>query len=256
MKLLLVDDEIYAIQGILDDVKWESFPIDEVLTANSCQQAIEIIRKNKIDIMICDIEMPSRSGIDLVRWVRQQDGEEPIQCIFLTCHPDFKFAQQAVQLECLDYVLKPASTEQLHGCIQKAVERVAGRKQDKLIREYGKAFLDGMPSEDEKEDVILKVEQYIREHISEPLKVEELAQMNYISPTHLSRLFRKKHNMSAIEYITDQKLGLAKKLLENPAYTVSMVSCSVGYTNYSYFTKIFKKAYGVSPSEYKRMVIL
>lgn len=254
MKVLIVDDEIYAVQGIIDDVNWKMFSIDEVLTANSCGQAIRILQDTRIDIMICDIEMPAGSGIDLVRWIREQEGMM-IECIFLTCHPDFKFAQQAVQLECLDYILKPATTDQLHACIRKAVKKVTERNKDKLIREYGMAYLGSNPESEEK-DIVRQVEQYIREHISEPLRVEELAQMYYISPTHLSRLFRKKHRMSVIEYIIEQKLQLAKSLLENPAYTVSMVSSSVGYTNYSYFTKIFKKAFGVSPSEYKRQVIV
>jgi two-component system response regulator YesN len=69
MNLLIVDDEILAVQGILDGVEWDKLSFDRVLTANSYAQAVNIFLENQIDVMLCDIEMPYGIGTELVQWV-------------------------------------------------------------------------------------------------------------------------------------------------------------------------------------------
>ena len=67
MNLLIVDDEVLAIQGLVDDMDWKNLDFDEVFTANSYAQAVNIMNKQEIDVLLCDIEMPLRSGVELVR---------------------------------------------------------------------------------------------------------------------------------------------------------------------------------------------
>ena len=88
----------------------EKLDFDEVFTANSYAQAVNIMNKQEIDVLLCDIEMPLRSGVELVRWAKERNPE--LECIFLTCHAEFSFAKQAIQMGCLDYILKPAETEE------------------------------------------------------------------------------------------------------------------------------------------------
>ena len=68
MKLLIVDDEVFAVKGILDSVDWTILKFEEVLTANSYSQAVNIMSQNTIEVLLCDIEMPMGSGLDLVEW--------------------------------------------------------------------------------------------------------------------------------------------------------------------------------------------
>lgn len=111
MNLMIVDDEVVAIQGLVDDVPWDRLNFEEILTANSYAQAVNLFRTKKVDILLCDIEMPVGNGIELVRWVRENYPKTV--CIFLTCHDDFEFARRAIALECLGYILKPADTEEV-----------------------------------------------------------------------------------------------------------------------------------------------
>lgn len=122
MNLLIVDDEVLAIQGLVDDMDWKKLDFDEVFTANSYAQAVNIMNKQEIDVLLCDIEMPLRSGVELVRWAKERKPE--LECIFLTCHAEFSFAKQAIQMGCLDYILKPAETEEVENCLKKAVEKL------------------------------------------------------------------------------------------------------------------------------------
>lgn len=253
MTLLIVDDEILAIQGLLDDIPWDVLDFDKILTANSYAQAINLFMEQPVDVLLCDIEMPFGNGISLVGWVKEHYPQT--QCIFLTCHDNFSFARQAVNLQCIGYILKPADTLEVVGYLKKALEKIARANESQKYHDYGRIYLNHL-KEDGKDsscgkDVVGQVEDYIRSNICEQLKVEQLAGMVYVSVTHLGRLFKKKHNLTVIEYIAEARMQLAKELLSNSGLSISMVAAKCGYNNYSYFTKMFKKSTGKTPREYR-----
>lgn len=255
MKLLIVDDEIYAIQGIIDGVNWSLLPEIDIITANSYAQALNHFVAEPIDILLCDIEMPYGSGLDLVEWVKEKYSKT--ECIFLTCHDEFDFARQAIQLQCLDYVLKPASSDKIVEVLRHALQVIESKEQSQKYEAYGKRYVNeiGRPSEGDggqsSQNVVEKVMRYIQKNISEPLTVEEIAKTVYLSPDHLTRLFKKQQGQTLIDYMIEQRMILAKELLEQNKLTITMISAKVGYNNYSYFTKIFKKYYSMTPREYQ-----
>jgi two-component system response regulator YesN len=117
MKLLLVDDERYVIESIKKNICWERTGITEIYTAFTMKQAQEIITAVKMDIIISDIVMPAATGFDLVQWVREQNFR--IQVIFLTSYAEFDYARRAIQLESVEYLLKPIDFEKLEEALKK-----------------------------------------------------------------------------------------------------------------------------------------
>lgn len=99
--VLLVDDEIHAIRGLHAGVSWHELRIESVYTAQSMKQAQQVLKESPVDIMVCDIEMPQGSGLDLVEWVKEQYPH--IETIFLACHSDFDYARQALRLNSFEY---------------------------------------------------------------------------------------------------------------------------------------------------------
>ena len=93
---------------------------------------------------------------------------------------------------------------------------------------------------------------YIDSHLADELSVKELAGVCFISADHLTRLFKKRFGMTVSEYIQDKRIRLAAELLTRGDLSISAVSNTVGFGNYSYFTEQFKKRYGVTPREYQR----
>lgn len=250
MKLLIVDDEVIAIEGIKGSVDFAKHGIIKVFSARSMSAAQEIIRQWGIDIVLCDIEMPGGSGLELIEWINREYPN--IVTIILSCHSDFDFAKQAVNLSCLQYLLKPAVPEELDAALERAVEKVNQEAANLKYRKLGEGYLQSIAGSDtEKADVMQVVECYIREHVDEELSVEKLAQIAYISPNYLTRCFKKKHGKTVVEYINDFRLGLAEEMLKNTSLTVTAISAKVGYANYSYFVRQFKKYKGCSPSEYR-----
>ncbi|GMK39134.1 AraC family transcriptional regulator [Paenibacillus sp. CCS19] len=116
--LLIVDDEVHAIEGVKADLDLQKLQISELYTANNIRQAKEWLDSERIDIMLCDIEMPQGSGLELLTWVREQSPNTVT--IFLTSHADFKYAREALTLGSLDYLLKPVLAEELESAIRKA----------------------------------------------------------------------------------------------------------------------------------------
>lgn len=100
--------------------------------------------------------------------------------------------------------------------------------------------------------VVAKVLDYVKAHPEEELGREQLAATVFLNPAYLSRLFRKETGVSLTEYIQEVKLEHAKKLLIHSNLKVGSVAEAIGYTHFSYFAKIFKRATGLSPHEYRK----
>lgn len=121
MNILLVDDDEYIIQAIRKRICWDELKIENVYAAYNIRQAMELLMEVSIQIMVCDIELPQGSGLDLLAWLRKQEYE--IQTIFLTSYAQFEYAQRAIELKSLNYYLKPVDYRQLTKGIREAVER-------------------------------------------------------------------------------------------------------------------------------------
>lgn len=143
VQLMLVDDEMFEIDGIRATVNFERLGISRVFEANSMKQAKEIFMGQHIDILICDIEMPQGSGLELLAWVREHHPKT--ECIFLTCHADFAYARQAIQLGSLDYLLKPAQVCDIENVILKAIEKINKESENIERTRFSKLWLKHKP---------------------------------------------------------------------------------------------------------------
>lgn len=130
MNLLIVDDEYYSVDGIRSKLDWPSLGIENVFCAYSMEQAQGFFKEQKIDIMLSDIEMPKGSGLELLNWIRQM--QYPTVCLFLTSYARFDYASQALKLESIDYLLKPADYDTLLSAMQKAIAKVQQLETEKL----------------------------------------------------------------------------------------------------------------------------
>ncbi len=254
MRLMIVDDEYFAIQGILDGVNWDVLQFREILQAGTYAQAVEQLQKQPVDIVLCDIEMPDESGLELIAWINRHCPDT--ECLILSCHDEFDFARRAVQLNCLDYILKPVRFDYLTEVLARAVQTVAEKRQQAVLEDYGKFYVESIASPRKKEtmDVVDTVVEYVNLHLSEDLSVSQLANMAYVSPDHLTRSFKKRFGQTVTDYILQKRMTMAGELLRDRKMTITMVSDCVGFGNYSYFTEQFKKFYGKTPREYQNAV--
>ena len=105
MRILIVDDDTAIIEVIRDTVDWDKLGIDEIDVAYDAQGARESLTDKAADIVISDIEMPGESGLDLLKWFR--DEEMPGKFLLLTSHENFQYATQAIRYHAEEYLMKP-----------------------------------------------------------------------------------------------------------------------------------------------------
>jgi two-component system response regulator YesN len=103
--------------------------------------------------------------------------------------------------------------------------------------------------------VITAVIKYIHQNYDHDISLESTAKHFFIDKSYLCKLFKKHINQNFNDYLMQIRIKKAKELLYNPKYTVNAVSNQVGYSDYSYFGRIFKKIVGMTPSEYKKSLI-
>ena len=140
MRCLLVDDDLTTLNVIRDFVNWKLYGINAVDTACNISQAKMLIGENLPDIIICDIEMPKGSGLDLIKWVREKKYK--CQFIFLTCHESFEFASTAIDFDAVAYVTKPFDSRKVENAIRKATEKIAMEKRLDEYSRYSKFWMD------------------------------------------------------------------------------------------------------------------
>lgn len=99
---------------------------------------------------------------------------------------------------------------------------------------------------------VQKVMNYVNLNVAEPLTLKSLAAMYFISPSYLSALFKQETGSTLIDYINTQRVNRAAQLLVQNNHTIAAVAEEVGILDVNYFTKIFKKTLGVTPTRYRR----
>lgn len=139
MTILLVDDDLSTVECIRTSIDWNALEIEQVCTAYSKKGALNILESSSIDIVLCDIEMPMGSGLELLEEVRKKGFD--CDFIFLTCHDSFSFASTAISYKASSYVLKPFNPEKVTAELIKVIEH---RKSVRSIYEnsrYGEYWL-------------------------------------------------------------------------------------------------------------------
>ncbi len=126
-----------------------------------------------------------------------------------------------------------------------------------LIREtqyiYGTSTINYDLTENDDSSNFSKILRYLNQHYNEQVKLKDISKLYYINKNYASYIFKRNTGMTFSDYLNKIRMEQAKKLLVSTEYTIFEVSEMIGYMDYSYFSKAFKKKYGVTPSQYRKM---
>ncbi len=119
MKVMLVDDEPFIMQGLEVLIDWNALGYEIVKMASNGGEAYEYLKSEQVDIVISDISMPVMTGLDLLKRIREE-GLSDAYFVILSGYNDFKYAQQAIRYASMDYLLKPIDREELTDILKRA----------------------------------------------------------------------------------------------------------------------------------------
>lgn len=238
-----MDDEEAIIEGLKATVPWERFKCKVVGTATNGKDGLELIHKHKPDIVLTDIKMPYLNGLEMLKEII---GEYPnMQVIVLSGYRDFSYAQSAIRLGVLRYLLKPSKMSEIYEALNAAMLKLSGVPQD--------PNQDIQEEEEETEGnfIVSRAIKYIHEHYSEKLTLQQLADYLYVSTWHLCRVLKKSTNMNFVDILNNIRIEYAKKFLKETNLKVYEISHRVGYSDIAYFSKVFRSVTGMSPKQFR-----
>lgn len=127
MKVLIVDDEEHVREGVELAIDWAAFGIGDVLTAEDGAQALEVVRREDPEIIICDMSMPGMDGPRFLELLRKEGWNAKV--IVLSGHQEFRYARATLLASGVDYLLKPFKIDDLEQAVSKAAEAVRQSRQ-------------------------------------------------------------------------------------------------------------------------------
>lgn len=101
-------------------------------------------------------------------------------------------------------------------------------------------------------DKIKTILTYIQTYYATPISIEEIANECFYSKSHFMKFFKESMGVSFVQYLNDYRLNIAAKMLKETSGSILEIAGSTGFDNLSYFNRMFKRKYGVSPSQYRK----
>ena len=257
----IVEDEVIERQALRMIMEEKRPVLQVVFEAEDGNSALKMARQHQPDILIVDIQIPGCTGLELCQELRQEGYSGLI--IISTSYSLCRYAYLAIKLNVLDYLLKPGTEEELVAVLEEAI-RLLEEKADGSQKNVREKPVD---MQEKKKDAELEngnvrmsavaenIRQYIDMHYKEDISLQSVAEeMNY-SDAYFCKIFKQCFDKSFIGYLTEYRLERAKQLLADVRINVKDISVNVGYRDSNYFAKVFKRAMGSTPTEY-RMEIL
>ena len=248
LKVMVVEDEELIRKGIVLAVDWASLDCVVVGEAANGEEGLEMAAKCDPGLIITDLKMPKMDGLEMLERLRAAGNDAFV--IILTAYDSFTYAQQALRLGAVDFLLKPFHD----GDLEKAVLNL----QAKLSRQIKPPQIRFQEIRSgTKTRYVQETMDYIGKNCADPnLSVSQVASELGLSEGHLSHLFKKETGTTVGNYLTRCRIQKPMGLLRQRKLKVYEVAEACGYRDITYFSGTFKKLVGMTPSEYQNQAVL
>lgn len=233
--VLIIDDEELIRQGIKKRIISYELNIGTIFEGSNGIQALELLKNNKIHIALVDINIPFINGLEFIKEGIKLSRDTIF--IIISGYDNFSYAQKAIEYGVFRYILKPINKNQLKETLIEAIN-LLGEKADE--------------SDDKLNPLTKRILTEVNNNYSNcEYSLLDLAKSVGFSESYISKTLKKDIGMTFNEYLTSIRIEMAKKILmtEGKLTTVNEVAKRVGYSNQHYFSQVFKKHIGATPSE-------
>jgi len=249
--IVIVDDEPTTRQGLQRTLERWSNGEFTIHTAESGADVLRIAEKTRIHILLTDIRMPEMNGLQLLKTIKEK-GMSPV-VIVISAYSEFEYAQEALRLGVVNYLLKPVGKKKLIEAVEEAVQVLEKQLRVGMIEKVvDEKIVDANTKIDSAKDTIRESIAYIDQHLKDELTLKDLASHVHLNPSYFSVLFKEQVNLTFSEYVTRRRIQRAKELMISTNLPVNEIAEEVGYKTAKYFIKLFKDNEGVTPSVYRR----
>ncbi|MGX5175301.1 ATP-binding protein [Aliikangiella sp. IMCC44653] len=222
-----------------------------IIQASNGQEGLSRAKSELPDLIISDIMMPIKDGLQMVQELKACPSTSFIPIILLTAKSTKRETVEGIQTGADDYLTKPFDTAEL---IVRAAGIINSRK--KLKRKIKLEIAQAQQSCNQEIPFEVRLRAAIESQITEPeFSIDELARSLALSRRSLSRKCQQELNQSVGKFITQVRMQNAFELIEGTNHSVSEIAYAVGYESLAYFSRAFKKHFGIPPSKANRKAL-
>lgn len=251
-KVLIVEDEDIMRKGLMFMAKWQEVDCIVVGEAVNGQDGLEKIKIYQPDIVIVDINMPVMDGLEMLEKSIQEYGYD---AIIVSGYGEFEYARKGINLGVTEYLLKPIDYPKLYEAIRKIqVKRNANTNIKNAIRQidvekkkYGILEYEERKTGNRYVDLMIEI---IHDKYSTRLTLNDISEQCQMSCTYLNVKFKDETGYTFNDYLNRYRIQKAVDLLRENQYKIYEIAEMVGFSDYKYFIKVFKKYIGCSPARF------
>ena len=246
--VLIVEDNAGLLTYLKKNLKRDY----NVMGVQSAEKALTLLMTYKADIIITDIALQGMSGIELCQKVNSDEDLAHIPVIVVSAISSVETKMKCMENGAMNYIEKPYSMDYLMACIKGALDKKATMR-----AAYGGTSLsaDVLSSNiiSRDEDFLRRLEKTVQENLANPsFSNKMLEEILYMGHSTLNRKMKALLDTTPNDYIRTKRLAKAAEMLEKGGHRINEVCYAVGFNSPSYFSKCFKKVYGVLPAEWAK----
>lgn len=247
----------YRILFVDDDAELCSFIVRELAkyyhvdTCYNGRDAMKTLLNTPYDLVVSDVMMPEMDGFTLLRMIKKNPVVNHIPVIMLTSKADVANRLEGLEGGADAFMSKPFNIHELHVVINSLISNVLRLKGKFTGAQQQKDKIEEKQVKSNDEALMERVMQAVNKHMDDSdFTAEQLATEVGLSRTHLQRKMKDITGLNVKEFVRNLRLEQAARMLREQKLNVSQVAYSVGFSNLAHFSTVFRKHFGVSPSEY------
>lgn len=247
IRILIADDDTEIAEYIANELsQWYNFNI-----VSNGNEALKELLESHYDILISDIMMPQTDGIQLLKNIKHNYNISDIPVILLTSKSDVSHRLEGLKKGADAYISKPFDMEELHVVIDNLVDNVRRLRGKFSGSQNQEKNVEDIQIQGNNDKLMERIMKCINDNLSnEDFNVEFLTREVGISRAQLHRKMKEIAGISTADFIRNIRLEQAAKLLKEGRINVTQVAYSVGFSNQTHFSTLFRKQFGKTPTEY------
>jgi YesN/AraC family two-component response regulator len=237
-KVIIADDEYWVLEKLKKLFNWEAYGFELVAETYDSSAILKLVEDHKPDVLFIDINMPGKSGLDVLKELREQGNM--CKVVIISAYSEFEYAQKAIAHGVFEYCLKPVTYEVADSVLQRLREALDLKNNVETESQIGEI----------ENKTFEKMVLYIQQHYREKLQLIDLSKKFHLNVTYCCFLFQKNFQCSFTTFLTNIRMEKAAELLLEDMTTQEIASY-LSY-DYFYFNKTFKKHFNQTPKQYKK----
>lgn len=231
MNILIMDDEENILIGIKKRIERSGLQPVNIFMASNAYEAEDILEKENIDLVFADINLPFMSGLEFI----EKYKDDSLLFIIISGYDKFEYAQKALKLGVFRYILKPIDKDEFETVLFEA----ANKLEQNLVSLKNN-------------DNLNRIINVMNHNFNNPNFSLEICSLEVdLSKRQISKLLNNELNISFTDYLNKMRIDYALRLMnKDKRIVMSEIAEACGFVNQQYFSSIFKKIKGETPSSY------